>query len=73
MGEDPLQELGETVDNPKSQVLAELDLHHLSRKFLAHLANFLSSELYLPSALLDQVIDKQGCEELCVIITGMAA
>jgi len=58
IGDDGLQEFGETVDNSKSQVLAKLDLHHLSRKFLAHLPNFLSSEVYLPPASLDQMIDK---------------
>lgn len=72
-GEDHLQELGEAVDNPKPQVLAELDLHHLGREFLAHPANFLGSELYLTPASLDQMIDQQGGQELRFFITGMAA
>jgi hypothetical protein len=63
----------QAVDDAKPQVLAQLDLHHLGRELLAHLANFLSSELHLPTASFDQIIDKQGGEELRFFVTGMTA
>ncbi len=73
VGEEGLQKFRKAVDDPQSQVLAKLDLDHLSRKLLAHLPDFLSSELHLSPALLDEMIDKQGGEKLCVFVTGVAA
>ena len=73
IGDDGLQEFGEPVDDTKSQVLAQLDLHHLGRELLAHLANFLSRELHLSPASLDQMIDKQGGQELRFFIAGVTA
>ncbi|MBS0152219.1 MAG: hypothetical protein JSR31_14905 [Nitrospira sp.] len=53
MREDVLQEFWKAVDNPQSQILAKLDLDHLSRKFVSHLPNFVRSELDLPAASID--------------------
>ncbi|WP_413936317.1 hypothetical protein [Nitrospira sp. BLG_1] len=71
--DDGLQEFGQAVDDAKSQILAQLDLHHFSGELFAHQANFFRRELHLPSALLDQMIDKQGGQELRFFIAGVAA
>lgn len=68
-----LQEFGKAVDDSKSQVLTQLDLHHFSGELFAHQANFFRRELHLPSALLNQMIDKQGGKELRFFIAGVAA
>lgn len=73
IGDDGLQEFREAVDDSKSQVLAQLDLHHFSGELFAHQANFFRCELHLPSALFDQMVDKQGGKELRFFIAGVAA
>jgi hypothetical protein len=68
-----LPELRQPVDDAKPQVLAQLDLYRLGGELLAHLANFLSGDLHLPTASFNQIMDKQGGEELCFFVTGMTA
>jgi len=68
-----LLEFRESIDDAKSQLISELDLDHLTDKLLPHLPNLLGGELQLPSTPLDEMIDKQRCEVLNLLVTGMLA
>lgn len=63
----------EAINDAKSQLIPKLDLDHLTDKLLPHLSNLLGGKLQLPSTSLDEMIDKQGCEVLNLLVTGMLA
>jgi len=54
-----LSELRQPVDDAKSYVIPELDLHHLGRETFPSLSNFLCGELQLSPTSFDQMIDEQ--------------
>jgi hypothetical protein len=68
-----LLEFRQAVNDAKSEIISKLDLDHLGRELLAHLANFLRSELHLSATSLDQMIDEQRGQVLRLFVTGMPA
>jgi hypothetical protein len=73
IGEDALAKLRQSVDDAKSQVIPESDLHHLGGELLSDQSHILRSELQLPSTPIDEMIDEQGRQVLNFLITGVLA
>ena len=72
-GEGNLLQFRQPVDDAKSDVTAELDLHHLGGEVLADVFHVLSGDLQLPSASFHQVVDKERRQVLNFIVAGMVA
>lgn len=68
-----LSELRQPVNDAKSQVIPESDLHHLAGEFFADLSHILRSELQFPSTPINEMIDKQGRQVVNFLIAGMLA
>ena len=68
-----LPELRQPVDDAKSQVIPESDLHHLAGEFFADLSHILRSELQFPSTPINEMIDKQGRQVVNFLVAGMLA
>jgi hypothetical protein len=68
-----LLELRQAVDDAKSQVVPESDLHHLAGELLSDLSHILRSELQFPSTSINEIIDKQGRQVVNFLVAGMLA
>jgi uncharacterized Tic20 family protein len=68
-----LPELRQAVDDTKSQVIPESDLHHLAGELLSDLSHILGSELQFPSTPINEMIDKQGRQVVNFLIAGVLA
>ncbi|MFZ1805557.1 MAG: hypothetical protein WAU05_16640 [Nitrospira sp.] len=71
--QEELPKLRQPVDDAKSQVIPESDLHHLAGEFFADLSHILRSELQFPSTPINEMIDKQGRQVVNFLIAGMLA
>ena len=68
-----LLEFGQAIDDAKSQVISESDLHHLAGELLSNLPHILGSELQFPSTAINEMIDKQGRQVVNFLIAGVLA
>lgn len=68
-----LLQLRHTVDDAKSDVVAELNLNHFSRKVFTDLIHVVHGEADLPTAALDEVIEQQRGEVADFFVVGMLA
>jgi hypothetical protein len=68
-----LPELRQPVNDAKSQVIPESDLHHLAGELLSDLSHILGSELQFPSTPINEMIDKQGRQVVNFFVAGVAA
>ena len=68
-----LPELRQPVDDAKSQVIPELDLHHFGSETFPDPSNFFSGELQLSPTAFYQVINEQRGEVLGFFVAGVVA
>ncbi len=71
--QEELPKLRQPVDDAKSQVISESDLHHLAGELLSDLSHILWSELQFPSTPINEMIDKQGRQVVNFLIAGVLA
>jgi hypothetical protein len=68
-----LPEFRQAIDDAKSQVIPESDLHHRGGELLSDLSHILGSELQFPSTPINEMIDKQGRQVVNFLVAGVLA